>query len=929
MTSRFQDTTINDTGYIKLPQGTSAQRPKIVNVVEQYTTAGTTSWTCPSGVSSVEVLVVAGGGGGGGTQETPAGAGGGAGGLIYEKSFSVTPSTSYTVTVGNGGAGGVGRNPGSQGQNSLFGSLTAIGGGGGGYYAGNGTTGGSGGGAAWRGATVLGQSGTPFQGNDGGDQLTTSTFQGACGGGGAGSKGYRAYDRHGGGGGDGLPFDITGSIVYYAGGGGGGGGAGDTTYRPGGAGGLGGGGTGGTSSATGSNGSNGTANTGGGGGGAAGSRSPYTQRTGGAGGSGIVIIRYSYVDNGIVGSELVTNGTFDTDATGWTADTTNGSGTTFSVSNGAMTVNRSGGKQAGEPYQALTTVVGKIYEFSVDISGSAMTFYVENVVGGSGYDSIVGTSFPSGNWKFKFQATSTTTYIGFTCDDNGTSSTVDNVSVKEVLSSSSVGQIRYNTELGGVEIYESPKLGWQSVDPKVNHAGHNRLTDSRISSFSTGQGLDVNSVSKGKNPFEVFSNVFRVSENDTATRSFSIYEQRTLLGNNTPTVFSVFAKDDGSGRDVGLYVDGITNGIGVVAFNLETGVARVITNQSGLIDYGSESYGDGWWRVWVTGKTSGSGTYYYHINTVERDNNSLTHTGSTSSGLYLHGAQIEQKVFRPSTFIENTATASTQPESNEYTYHPFTNDGTFVPSVTGDIEVLVIAGGGGGGASSGNGCGGGGGAGGVIHIENYKVIAGKSYPVVIGAGGAGAVSTNDGSTRGANGSNSSFGELIAVGGGGGVNGDSRPGYPGGSGGGGSGSFGEGGGRVVGQGHRGGTGNAGDQPSGGGGGAGTPGGNGMDSDTNSQNISGNGGSGIYLPQFANYGVAGWFAGGGGGGSNGSFDSSVEGKGGRGGGGDAGNSSNTQGSDATANTGSGGGGNGKSSSRGGNGASGIIIVRYRVS
>ena len=121
MTSIFKNTTINDTGYFTPPIGTTNQRPVIINNIIQWTNTGSqsssilagntptltsTSWTAPDGVFSVEVLVVAGGGGGGGNSGYAyGGGGGGAGGLIYNPAFSVTPGTSYTVTVGAGGAG--------------------------------------------------------------------------------------------------------------------------------------------------------------------------------------------------------------------------------------------------------------------------------------------------------------------------------------------------------------------------------------------------------------------------------------------------------------------------------------------------------------------------------------------------------------------------------------------------------------------------------------------------------------------------------------------------------------------------------------------------------------------------------------------------------------------------------------------------------
>ena len=68
-----------------------------------------TTWTIPSGVSSVDYLVVAGGGAG----SSSGGAGGGAGGFQTGSSLSVTPAATYTIAVGAGGgaADGAGLSP--------------------------------------------------------------------------------------------------------------------------------------------------------------------------------------------------------------------------------------------------------------------------------------------------------------------------------------------------------------------------------------------------------------------------------------------------------------------------------------------------------------------------------------------------------------------------------------------------------------------------------------------------------------------------------------------------------------------------------------------------------------------------------------------------------------------------------------------------
>ena len=104
------------------------------------------SWRKPgqSNPYEIDYLLVAGGGGGGSLN----GGGGGAGGF-FEGTIELTAG-SYVITVGTGGAGSSNQsNPGSNGTNSVFDSITVLGGGGGssdGIGTNTGVTGGSGGG---------------------------------------------------------------------------------------------------------------------------------------------------------------------------------------------------------------------------------------------------------------------------------------------------------------------------------------------------------------------------------------------------------------------------------------------------------------------------------------------------------------------------------------------------------------------------------------------------------------------------------------------------------------------------------------------------------------------------------------------------------------------------------------------------------------
>ena len=218
--------------------------------VVSFTTVGTSSWTVPAGVTSVDVYVLGGGGGGGN------GYGGGGGYANNTFNYAVTPGTSISVVVGAGGANGQSSYgySGANGGASSFGSITASGGKGASGAGGNGGSGGSascpscnasGGsnGSNGRGAnpgTGGGVSTVPF--------LDTAHYA-PLGGGGAGLSGR-----------DGVASNVFGGNY--------GGGIGCCVdYCVG---------------------SNGVANTGGGGGGADG----YL-KIGGVGGSGIVIVRYA------------------------------------------------------------------------------------------------------------------------------------------------------------------------------------------------------------------------------------------------------------------------------------------------------------------------------------------------------------------------------------------------------------------------------------------------------------------------------------------------------------------------------------------------------------------------------------------------------------------------------------------------------------
>ena len=287
------------------------------------------------------------------------------------------------------------------------------------------------------------------------------------------------------------------------------------------------------------------------------------------------------------------------------------------------------------------------------------------------------------------------------------------------------------------------------------------------------------------------------------------------------------------------------------------------------------------------------------------------------------------------------ATGGTITCSGDYKIHTFTSSGCFQVTAAGNaagsnkVSYVVVAGGGGG---SGDGSGGGGAGGfreGKCTSDPYTAsplnapdglsVPVATYPITIGAGGAGAPQPGTGSS----GNPSTFSSITSTGGGYGGRGAAANG-------------GSGGGGGRGSPRAGGTGNTppvspaqgtngspggppnGDDGSGGGGGATAAGG------ANSVSGGAGGGAGGAGATSSINGTPTARAGGGGGGSSPKSIAAPAGAGGAGGGGN-GVRCGTDAADGTANTGGGGGGSsggpGIPVTVGKAGGSGVVIIRYK--
>lgn len=118
-------------------------------------------------------------------------------------------------------------------------------------------------------------------------------------------------------------------------------------------------------------------------------------------------------------TELVANGDFDTDLTGWTSHAQSG---TIAQDAGTVKLTQGGSSQWIHVFQAITTVVGRTYTYSADLVSNSSTgaydrFFIRSAIPTAGAaavgDLVNGIANDAAHtYTGTFVATGTTTYIG-------------------------------------------------------------------------------------------------------------------------------------------------------------------------------------------------------------------------------------------------------------------------------------------------------------------------------------------------------------------------------------------------------------------------------------------------------------------------------------------------------------------------------------
>lgn len=154
------------------------------------------------------------------------------------------------------------------------------------------------------------------------------------------------------------------------------------------------------------------------------------------------------------GSELVVNGTFASNITGWTNKSV-GSGSSIAHATNLMHIVSVDADNYGWAEDEITTVAGKRYVMSFVIGVGAINVQIGTATGG--VDILASASYAVGTHTIEFIALSTATFIGFK-HTTGATHTLDTVSVKVATQDAKIRLVRFEFSITQAYILEFGNL---------------------------------------------------------------------------------------------------------------------------------------------------------------------------------------------------------------------------------------------------------------------------------------------------------------------------------------------------------------------------------------------------------------------------------------------------------------------------------------
>ena len=327
----------------------------------------------------------------------------------------------------------------------------------------------------------------------------------------------------------------------------------------------------------------------------------------------------------VLGPELVTNGTFDTDATGWFADTSLPPAS-FSVSGGVLSVVKTSGAYSSVK-TAISTVIGRAYRMSGQITGNG---YLQISASTGGWNSTT-VNLNGGT----FVATSTTTYVTLALDLNGTA-TFDNISVRELPGFHATQATAASRPTYGIV----PATGRRNLLTRTEEF------DNAVW-VKDGSTVSANSTAA--------PDVSTTADTVTATAASSVHSVRSAqqtIVSGANNAFSVYVKKNTS-RYVWLSLQGVNIAeYATAVFDLDGGTSSATQTAVGstsgtIVSTSMTSVGSGWYRLTIVASLLETGCFpFIGLATAATGNTfgaygtiSFSAVGTESVDLW--GAQLE------------------------------------------------------------------------------------------------------------------------------------------------------------------------------------------------------------------------------------------------------------------------------------------------
>ena len=344
------------------------------------------------------------------------------------------------------------------------------------------------------------------------------------------------------------------------------------------------------------------------------------------------------------GSELVTNGTFDSDISGIWTDLLSTSTWEGSYLESVSTASGRG------PYQVFTTVAGKMYRATGDVlstTGEVMIRVGDGTTPDAGIaDSDSATS--AKNLSVVFIAESTTSYVYLRHANAGTAQW-DNISIKEVTFDESDGTLTLFEHPDNIPRVEYDADG-NRLGLLVEESRTNLVTYSE--DFSNANWVKVRaSVAENTDGIKAPDGSAAIKlTGSTDNSSHFIYVALTATGDRT---LSVFAK---KAELSWLTLANTSFGSLEVSFDLQNGA---VGSSTGFSSSNIENVGGGWYRCSAVVPSATADGSFDFVIALSSGDGVINFAGSSSEGVYIYGAQYETGSF-PTSYIKTTGSTATR-----------------------------------------------------------------------------------------------------------------------------------------------------------------------------------------------------------------------------------------------------------------------------